>query len=280
MLARAPEGDGAWADAMLRDHAAVVRRVRQRFEPLRARRARLPRQRSGEEIDLAACVDALVDRRAGRAGDDRLYVAVRPARRALAIAILADVSGSTDAPVHARRGETRQIIDVEKEALLLASEALETLGDPFAVLTFSSRGAHAVRLTTLKAFAERHDALVRRRIAAMRPTGSTRLGAAVRHATALLARQPAGHRLLLLLSDGRPNDADGYQGRYAVEDARQAIHEARAAGVYPYCLTVDREEAEYLPHIFGAAGHTVLRRPEQLPLALVGAVRQLLGAGR
>ena len=91
---------------------------------------------------------------------------------------------------------------------------------------------------------------------------------------------PAGHRLLLLLSDGRPNDADGYQGRYATEDARQAIHEARAGGVYPYCLTVDREEAEYLPHIFGAAGHTVLRRPEQLPLALVGAVRQLLGAGR
>ena len=78
VLARAPEGDGAWADAILRDHAAVVRRVRQRFEPLRARRARLPRQRFGEEVDLAACVDALVDRRAGRAADDRLYVAVRP----------------------------------------------------------------------------------------------------------------------------------------------------------------------------------------------------------
>lgn len=279
VLARAPEGDGAWADAILRDHAAVVRRVRQRFEPLRARRARLPRQRFGDEVDLAACVDALVDRRAGRAGDDRLYVAVRPARRALAIAVLVDVSGSTDAPVSARRGETRQIIDVEKEALLLASEALEALGDPFAVLTFSSRGAHAVRLTTIKEFAERHDATVRRRIAAMHPTGNTRLGAAVRHATVLLAQQPAGHRLLLLLSDGRPNDADGYQGRYATEDARQAIHEARARGVYPYCLTVDREEAEYLPHIFGAAGHTVLRRPEQLPLALVGAVRQLVGAG-
>ncbi|GJG85260.1 hypothetical protein tb265_04410 [Gemmatimonadetes bacterium T265] len=279
VLARAPEGDGAWADAILRDHAAVVRRVRQRFEPLRARRARLPRQPFGEELDLAACVDALVDRRTGSAGGDRLYVAVRPARRALAIAILVDVSGSTDAPVSTRRGETRQIIDVEKEALLLAGEALEALGDPFAVLTFSSRGAHAVRVTTIKAFAERHDAAVRRRIAAMRPSGNTRLGAAVRHATALLARQPAGHRLLLLLSDGRPNDADGYQGRYATEDARQAIHEARAGGVYPYCLTVDREEAEYLPHIFGAAGHTVLRRPEQLPLALVGAVRQLVGAG-
>jgi len=163
--------------------------------------------------------------------------------------------------------------------VLLAGEALDALGDPYAVLTFSSRGAHAVQMHVVKGFAERHDAAVRRRVSAMRPAGNTRLGAAVRHTSALLARQPAGHRLLLLLSDGRPNDMDGYQGRYAVEDARQAVHEARALGVFPYCLTVDREESEYLPHIFGAAGHTVLRRPDQLPLALVGAVRQLLGAG-
>jgi nitric oxide reductase NorD protein len=275
----APDGDGAWADTASRDHAALVRRVRQRFEPLRARRVRLPRQRQGDELDLAACVETLADRAAGHSGDERLYVAAQPARRPLAIALLVDVSGSTDARVSAARGDTRQIIDVEKEAVLLAGEALDALGDPFTVLTFSSHGAHQVRMRVVKAFAERHDATVRRRVSAMRPAGNTRLGAAVRHASALLARQPAGHRLLLLLSDGRPNDMDGYHGRYAVEDARQAVHEARALGVFPFCLTVDREESEYLPHIFGAAGHTVLRRPDQLPVALVRAVRQLLGAG-
>lgn len=203
-------------------------------------------------------------------------MATTPARRALAILVLVDVSGSTDAPV----GAGRQVIDVEKEAVLLAAAALDALGDAYAVLAFSSRGAHDVRVATLKGFAERDAALLRRRVAAVRPGANTRLGAALRHATALLARQPAGHRLLLLLSDGRPNDADGYQGPYAVEDARQAVHEARARGVTPFCLTVDLEAPEYLGHVFGAAGHTVLRRAEQLPLALVGVVRQLLGAGR
>jgi nitric oxide reductase NorD protein len=275
----APEGDVTWADTVLRDQAALVRSVRHRFEPLRARRARLPRQRQGDELDVGACVAAYADRAAGQSGDERPYVATRPARRPLAIALLVDVSGSTDARVSETRDDTRQIIDVEKEAVLLAGEALDALGDPFAVLTFSSRGAHAVRVHTVKAFAERHDATVRRRVSAMRPAGNTRLGAAIRHTTALLAAQRAGHRLLLLLSDGRPNDMDGYQGHYAVEDARQAVHEARALGVFPFCLTVDREESEYLPHIFGAAGHTVLRRPDQLPVALVRAVRQLLGAG-
>jgi len=98
----------------------------------------------------------------------------------------------------------------------------------------------------------------------------------VRHATHELARQSAGHRLLLLLSDGRPNDVDRYQGTYGVEDARQAILQARASGVYPFCLTVDRNASEYLPRIFGQAGHTILQRPAQLPTALVSVVRALI----
>jgi nitric oxide reductase NorD protein len=278
-----PDGDGAWAAAVLGEHATLVRRIRARFEPLRARRARVGRQPRGDEVDLAAFVEAHADRAAGRGGDgdERLYVATTPARRALAILVLVDVSGSTDAPV----GGGRQVIDVEKEAVLLAGAALDALGDAYAVLTFSSRGARDVRVATLRDFAERDAARLGRRVAGVRPGANTRLGAALRHAAALLARQPAGHRLLLLLSDGRPNDMDGYQGPRAVEDARQAVHEARARGVTPFCLTVDRDgaaspESRHLPHVFGAAGFSVLRRAEQLPVALVGVVRQLLGAGR
>jgi nitric oxide reductase NorD protein len=136
-----------------------------------------------------------------------------------------------------------------------------------------------VRVTTIKDFAERNGAPIHRRIAAMAPDGNTRLGAAVRHATAQLARQPAGHRMLLILSDGKPNDTDRYYHTYAIEDSRQAILEARANGVFPFCLTVDRDEPEeYLSHIFGRTGHTILRHPDQLPLALLRGVRQLLGA--
>ena len=260
-----------WADTVLRHHAALIRRLREQFERLRARRTRLSQQKDGDELDLAACVRALVDVRAGHAVDDRMYAAVRPARRELAILLLVDISGSTSEPA----GEAR-IIDVEKVALLLIGEALDALGDRYAVLTFSGRGAAHVRLKTVKDFAEPSGEAVRRRISALRPEGFTRMGAAIRHAAALLARQGTGHRLLLILSDGKPHDEDGYDGRYGIEDARQAIAEARAQGVFPFCLTVDRKASAYLPRIFGTAGHVILRRPDQLPLALVKVVRHLL----
>ncbi|MGI8509785.1 MAG: nitric oxide reductase activation protein NorD [Gemmatimonadaceae bacterium] len=267
--------DSPWAAEVLRERAVLVRRVRERFERLRSQRVKLTRQRDGDELDLAACVRALVDLRMARTPDDRLYMSVRPARRALAIALLVDVSGSTDAQV----SDSLQVIDVERIALLLASEAFDALGDLYSILTFSSMGAADVRVSLIKDFTERNGDAVRQRISAMTSGGNTRLGAAVRHATALLAAQPAGHRLLLILSDGKPSDTDRYYEKYAVEDSRQAIAEARSQGVYPFCITVDASDAqEYLSHIFGPAGHTTLRQPEQLPLALLRVVRLLLGA--
>lgn len=271
-LYHAADGDEQWSRTMLRQHGALVRQLRQQFERLRAQRALLRRQPSGDELDIDACVNAIVDRRIGASPSDRLYLDARPARRGLAIALLVDVSGSTAAPV----SDDLRIIDLEKLALLIATEALDALGDLFAIQTFAGRDSTNVRLTTIKGFDERSGEAVRRRIAALEPGGFTRLGAAVRHATHELARQSAGHRLLLLLSDGRPNDVDRYQGTYGVEDARQAILQARASGVYPFCLTVDRNASEYLPRIFGQAGHTILQRPAQLPTALVTVVRALI----
>ena len=261
-----------WATATLKEHAALVRRVRERFERLRARRTRLPRQREGDELDLAACVRALVDARTGHSVDDRLYVAVRPARRELAIMLLVDISGSTDTLVT----KTLQVIDVEKIALLLAAEALDALGDRYAMLAFSGKGARSVQLRTIKGFAERNGATVRGRISALAPDANTRLGAAIRHATALLDAQSAGHRLLLILSDGKPNDVDAYQGPYGIEDSRQAINEARARDVFPFCLTVEHEDSAYLKRIFGPNGYEILPRPDHLPRVLLQVVRNLL----
>jgi nitric oxide reductase NorD protein len=255
-------------------HGALVRRLRERFERMRAQRTRLMAQRRGDELDVGACVRAMVDLRTGHAPDDRLYADVRPARRGLSITLLVDVSGSTDEFV----GKAR-IIDIEKIAVLLTSEALDALGDLYSILTFSSLGADDVRIRTIKDFAERNGRAVRQRIGTLKPEGYTRMGAAIRHATAQLGRTHAGHRLLLILSDGKPNDRDHYQGQFAIEDARQAIAEARAAGVHPFCLTVDVKASGYLTRIFGRAGHVVLRHPDQLPLALVGVVRQILASG-
>lgn len=267
------DADEKWSTDVLAQHAAIVRQVRHRFERLRARRTLLGRQRAGDELDMAACVNAMVDRRIGITPDDRLYLDARPARRGMAISLLVDASGSTDTLVT----DELRIVDLERIALLLASEALDALGDLYAINTFAGKTVHNVSLTPIKSFSERSGPAVRRRIAGIEPSGFTRLGAAVRHATVQLTRQSAGHRLLLLLSDGRPNDVDQYQGPYGVEDSRQAIMEARTSGVFPFCLTIDQDASEYLPRIFGAAGHTILQRPEQLPRALLGAVRALIG---
>jgi nitric oxide reductase NorD protein len=268
-------GDRLWATTELARHGALVRRIRTQFERLRARRALLTRQRAGDDLDIESCVHAIVDRRIGQTPDDRLYLDARPARRGVALALLVDVSGSTEAGV----GDGLRIIDVERIALLLAGQALDALGDLYAVYAFAGKDASNVKITTIKDFSERNNDVVQSRVAGLTPGGFTRLGAAVRHATRQLARQSAGHRLLLILSDGRPNDVDRYQGPYGVEDSRQAIFEARASGVYPFCITVDHQASEYLPRIFGKAGHTIVQRPEQLPTALLTVVQALIRRG-
>ena len=268
----AAEGDDAWAGDVLREHAPLVRQVRDRFAPLRARRLRLRRQRVGDELDLEACVAALTDRRIGVAPSDRVYQVVRTSRHTMAILLLVDTSGSTATKLD----DGRRVLDVERMTLLLAGEALATLGDPYAMLSFSGAGRHGVHVCTIKDFAERDLTSARRRIAALTPSDNTRLGAAVRHATAILNAQPAQRRVLLVLSDGQPNDVDWYQGAYAIEDSRRAILEARVSGVHTFCLTVEQEEMEYLPHLFGETGYRVLARPEQLPEALLAVVVGML----
>lgn len=271
-LAAAPEGDAAWAERVLARHASLVRQVRRRFDGLRPRRVRRGRQADGAEVDLDAYVTGVADRHAGEPGDDRLYTDSRPARRDLAIAVLADASASTDAWVSG----TLRIVDVEKEALVVLLEALDVLGDRHAVLAFSGQGPGAVHVLTVKGFDEGSRTSARRRIAALDADGYTRVGAAVRHASALLGRERARYRLLLLLSDGKPNDVDQYAGRYGIEDTRQAVAEARLQGLMPFCLTIDREAPSYLPAIFGPRGFAVLSRPERLPHVLIEVLRSLV----
>jgi len=273
-IVRTPEaalGDPAWAAATLEHHAALVSTIRRRFELLRARRVRLRKQVDGEELDLDACVESLADFRAGHPRGERLYQTLRPARREMAIGLLIDVSGSTDSWVSGNR----RVIDVEREALLLVCIALEAMGERYTVQAFSGEGPGGVTVRSLKAFDERHGEVTSRRIAALEPERYTRVGAALRHTTAMLMREPARHRLLLLLSDGKPNDMDNYEGRYGVEDMRQAVLEARLQGIFPFCLTVDRAAANYLPGVFGANQYALLPRPELLPSALLDWIRRL-----
>ena len=265
-------GPMAWVERTLREHAVRIEHVRRHFQMLRARRTRVRGREDGDELDLEAYIELHVDLRTGKPARQAIYQTQHAARRDAAIMVLVDASGSTDSWV----SDQRRVIDVEKEALILVCVALTELHDPFSVLSFSGESAAAVTLRTLKSFDEVYGATVAARIAALEPEAYTRAGAAIRHASTLLMGQPVRQRLLLLLSDGKPNDIDQYDGRYGVEDMRQAVVEAKLQGIHPFCLTVDRQAASYLPRIFGAGHYALLPKPELLPTALLEWLKQLV----
>ncbi len=264
-------GPASWVEQTVKAHRGSLDAVGRQFEPLRAQRARLPRRLDGDEIDLDAYIESHCDFRAGLPRSQAVYAVQRPARRELALMLLVDVSSSTDAWLT----QDRRIIDVEREALLLLCLAMRRLGHRCCIQAFSGKGPSCVTVRTVKRFDEDYGSVVGRRIAALQPERYTRAGAAMRHGCALLMREAAPHRLLLMLSDGKPNDIDDYDGRYGIEDLRQSVFEARLQGIAVFCLTVDHQAGGYVPAVFGV-NHCVLPRPEALATALLEWVRRLV----
>lgn len=249
-----------------------VRQVRRRFEVLRPRHELTRAQTDGHDLDLDALVRARCDLRAGGDGGglDRVHMAMRPQGHDLAVTLLVDVSLSTDAWVDGYR-----VLDVEKEALLVLAHGLSACGDHHNILTFTSRRRSWVRLETVKAFGEPMSRAVERRIGALKPGYYTRIGAAVRHASAELARRPQRKKLLLVLTDGKPNDVDHYEGRFAVEDTRKSVQEARRLGIAAFGVTIDAAAQSYFPTLFGRSGYAIVGNIKRLPAALPAIYRQV-----
>ncbi|SDR12828.1 nitric oxide reductase NorD protein [Pseudomonas grimontii] len=248
-----------------------AQRLRRQFQQVRTDRQWLRQQPQGAELDLQAWVDFQVQRQHGTCTERGLYQEQRHTRRDLACLLLADLSMSTDAHLN----DEQKVIDVIRDSLLLFGESLAGLGDAFALYGFSSLRRHQVRLQQLKTFEQAYDDRTRGCIQALKPGYYTRMGAAIRQATQLLGACKQRRKLLLLLTDGKPNDLDLYEGRYGVEDTRQAVVEARRQGLIPFCITIDKQAGDYLPYMFGAHGYTLIRQPEQLPLRLPQLYRQL-----
>ncbi|NUS68866.1 MAG: VWA domain-containing protein, partial [Ensifer adhaerens] len=251
---------------------SLIRRVRRQFEVLRPRHEMLRAQLDGADLDLDAVVRARTDLAAGGQGSDRIHLMSRPQVHDLAVTILVDVSLSTDS-----WSDNRRVLDVEKEALLILAHGLSACGDNHSILTFTSRRRDWVRVETVKAFNEAMGPLVEARIAALNPGYYTRIGAAIRHASAELRRQPNRKKLLLVLTDGKPNDIDHYEGRFALEDSRRAVTEARRSGINTFAVTVDREAKSYVPAMFGQNGYSVVGNISRLPAALPAIYRNLVG---
>jgi nitric oxide reductase NorD protein len=268
LTADAGETGESWApDQAVRRH---IRQVRRQFEALRPRHELARAQPDGHDLDIDALVRARCDLRAGSGTLDRVHLAMRPQGHDLAVTLLVDVSLSTDAWVDGYR-----VLDVEKEALLVLAHGLPACGDHHSILTFTSRRRSWVRLETVKAFGEPTSATVERRIGALKPGYYTRIGAAVRHAASELAAQPQRKKLLIVLTDGKPNDVDHYEGRFAIEDTRKAVQEARRLGAAVFGVTIDATAQSYFPTLFGRSGYAIVGNIRRLPAALPALYRQL-----
>ncbi|MBK8917028.1 MAG: VWA domain-containing protein [Betaproteobacteria bacterium] len=246
------------------DLAATAKKLRGQFAALAPQRRWMKAQPDGPELDVDACVRNVADRASGHTPDIGSYLAQARCERDLACLLLADLSMSTDAWI----SDSHRIVDVIRDSLLLFAEALSATGDRFGIYGFSSLRRQNIRFHLLKDFASRYDGLARGRILAIKPGYYTRMGAALRQASSILAEQAAGRRLLLIITDGKPNDLDLYDSRYGIEDTRMAVFEARRLGLTPFCVTIDREAGAYLPYLFGPAGFCVIRKPEELPRRL------------
>lgn len=247
-----------------------IRAVKRQFEALRTKPQLLRAQQDGQELDTDALVRARADLKASGNGSDRVWLQHRAQERDLSVMVLVDASLSTDAWI-----ENRRVLDVEKEALAVLCHGLAACGDPFAVATFTSRKRDWVKVDVVKDFTEPFGDKAMRRIGAIRPGYYTRIGAAIRYAAGRLDERPERHRLLLVLTDGKPNDVDHYEGRYGVEDTRKAVLEARTKGLAVFGITVDRKAQGYFPHLFGRGHYAIIGHLAHLSAALPKIYRQL-----
>jgi len=268
-------GSRSFVELVRSRYAGVISSIRHQFQLMRPENLRRIRgEIDGEDYDLQAVIDYALDKRSTGLIDDRLYTRKLRRERDVAVSFLLDMSSSTARtisryPNHPYTQPGQRIIDIEKEGLVLMSEALEAVGDSYSMQGFTSEGRRNVKFYLIKDFSESYSAVVERRIGGISYQNNTRLGAAIRHATTRLAQQDARTKLMIVLSDGRPYDHDYGDSRYAREDTRMALRQARVEGITPFCITIDRESEDQLRDMYGEVGYTiiddVLSLPERLP---------------
>lgn len=260
-----PVQDG-FVSSVLHKHLGLVKHLRKTFEVMRDEDRLLKRQTQGDDVDIDALVEALADAKAGQEMSDRVFTRVHRVDRNIAVAFMVDMSGSTKGWIN----------EAEREALIMLCEALETLGDRYAIYGFSGITRKRCELFRIKRFDEPYNDVVKARVSGIRPQEYTRMGFAIRHLTWLLNGIDARTKLLVTLSDGRPDDYfDVYRGRHGIEDTRMALLEAKRQGIHSFCITIDKEARDYLPHMYGHARYTILEDVQQLPRKVADIYRRI-----
>jgi hypothetical protein len=255
-------------DSLLAEYPDVLERITKLIRSAKVSRpSRVRRQAEGDRLDLEACIRATIDRRAGITLDHRVYETTALRHRDLSVLLMLDISESTKDRV---RGTDVPVITLERAATVLIGHAMAGLGDPFAIQAFCSNGREEVRYYRVKDFGTPYGEGVKGRLAGLDAGFSTRMGAALRHAGAELARQITHRRLLLIVTDGEPSDIDIKDRGYLVEDARKAVQGLALQGIDVFCVGLDGGGENYLGRIFGRRNVLLIDKvtalPEKLPM--------------
>ncbi|MBK7725110.1 MAG: VWA domain-containing protein [Dehalococcoidia bacterium] len=302
------EGDDNFYENALREHAGLVAQTRKQFELMKPEMFRkIKRLPDGEDFDLDSAIEWMVEKRAGASPNEKIYWRRNKIERDVAVAFLVDMSASTDEEINKREKKyddddydddprkylswwvskrrqeltspPKRIIDLERESTVLLMTALETIGDQYGIYGFSGYGRDNVEFFVIKDFNETLDTKIKNRLDKVTPIRSTRMGPAIRHATFKLMETDAKVKILVLLSDGRPQDhgygRDRTEKEYAIHDTKQALNEAKREGITPFALTVDRAGHDYLKTMCEDMGYEVVADIEALPSRLPALYRRL-----
>ncbi|MCK5385830.1 MAG: VWA domain-containing protein [Gammaproteobacteria bacterium] len=262
-----PPGNASDIDKILEKHSALANYLKRLLDLLKPQHyVRQRYQEEGSELDLDVAIRSLIDLKSGSQPDPRINMSHKHDGRDFAVLLLMDLSASLN---EVPDGCTQSILELSREATTLLGWSIEQLGDKFAIAGFHSDTRHNVRYHHLKGFTEHWDDDVKARLAAIEPGYSTRMGAAVRHASHYLEGQTADKKLLLILTDGEPADIDVSDDKLLINDTHKAVEELSAKGIYTHCISLDKKADEYIGDIFGNNGYTVIdnieKLPEQLP---------------
>lgn len=272
---RPKSGDVKIIEDIVVKHKPIVGRLKHLIEAMQPQGVqRLRKQEDGDEIDLNAAVRAMIEIRMGEQPDPRIMMRNIRKVRDLSVLLLIDLSESTNDAV---LGSESTVLQLAQEATVLLADALDKIGDPFAIHGFDSNGRHDVEYFRYKDFNTVYNDKAKSRLAGMSGQLSTRMGAAMRHAGSILQRQPSNKKLLLVVTDGEPADNDVRDPQYLRFDAKKAVEELNRNGIVTYCLTLDPRADQYVSRIFGARNYMVVdhvqRLPEKLPLLYMGLTR-------
>jgi nitric oxide reductase NorD protein len=272
---RAKAGDLAVIDAITSEHRRLIGRMKFILDAMQPQGVQRQRKlEDGDEIDLNAALASLTEMRMGQQPDPRIMMRSVRQVRDISVLVLLDLSHSTNDKLP---GQAHTVLALTQQACVLLADAVHKVGDPFAVHGFCSDGRHDVSYWRFKDFDQPYDDLAKARLAGMTGQLSTRMGAAIRHATAALRQQRSSKKLLLVITDGEPADVDVRDPQYLRHDAKKAVEEAGRSGVMTYCMSLDPRADQYVSRIFGARNYMVVdkveRLPEKLPMLYAGLTR-------